>query len=167
MATLNTYQIIRRSKVAITFMVGILGLLIVFSNLSDYNSNYVFVGHVLSMDTTGSHLMYRSIDSEIMHHRIYWMIMTLETIFTTSCLYGAYQLFNHINASAEAFHCAKKYAVLGFLTGLFVYYFCFQVIGNEWFDMDQSKDWNAMSWAQSIVNFLLPALIFLTIKNDN
>ncbi|WP_192552919.1 DUF2165 domain-containing protein [Pseudomonas sp. IzPS59] len=167
MTGLKTSQLIRRSKVAIVFMVGMLGALIVFSNATDYDSNYIYLGHILSMDTTGSHLMYRSINSEMMHHRIYWMIMTLETIFTSACLLGGYQLAKNINASDEQFHEAKKYAVLGFLVALFVYYFCLQVIGNEWFDMDQSKDWNAMKWAQSIVDFLLPALIFLVLKVDS
>jgi len=164
---LKTSQLIRRSKVAIVFMVGMLGAMIVFSNATDYDSNYIYLGHILSMDTTGSHLMYRSINSEMMHHRIYWMIMTLETIFTSACLLGGYQLAKNINASDEQFHEAKKYAVLGFLVALFVYYFCLQVIGNEWFDMDQSKDWNAMKWAKSIVDFLLPALIFLVMKVDS
>ncbi|MCX4220891.1 MULTISPECIES: DUF2165 domain-containing protein [Pseudomonas] len=167
MTYLKTSQLIRRSKVAIVFMVGILGALIVFSNATDYNSNYIYLGHILSMDTTGSHLMYRSINSEMMHHRIYWMIMTLETIFTSACLLGGYQLAKNINASDEQFHEAKKYAVLGFLVALFIYYFCLQVIGIEWFDMDQSEDWNAMKWAQSIVDFLLPALIFLVMKVDS
>ncbi|TFH82888.1 DUF2165 domain-containing protein [Pseudomonas kribbensis] len=167
MTGLKTSQLIRRSKVAIVFMVGMLGALIVFSNATDYDSNYIYLGHILSMDTTGSHLMYRSINSEMMHHRIYWMIMTLETIFTSACLLGGYQLAKNINASDEQFHEAKKYAVLGFLVALFVYYFCLQVIGNGWFDMDQSKDWNAMKWAQSIVDFLLPALIFLVLKVDS
>ncbi|WP_431768344.1 DUF2165 family protein [Pseudomonas koreensis] len=83
------------------------------------------------------------------------------------CLLGGYQLAKNINSSEQQFHEAKKYAVLGFLVALFVYYFCLQVVGNEWFDMDQSKEWNAMSWAQSIVDFLLPALIFLVMKIDN
>ncbi|WP_085578743.1 MULTISPECIES: DUF2165 domain-containing protein [unclassified Pseudomonas] len=167
MGTLTTSQIIRRSKVAIVFMVGAFGVLIVFSNLTDYQSNYIFLGHILSMDTTGSHLTYRAITSDMMHHRIYWMIMTLETIFTSSCLLGCYQLFRQLNASPEQFHEAKKYAVLGFLVALFVYYFCLQVVGNEWFDMDQSNDWNAMMWAQSIVDFLIPALIYLVLKVDS
>ncbi|WP_432218652.1 DUF2165 family protein [Pseudomonas kribbensis] len=167
MTGLKTSQLIRRSKVAIVFMVGMLGAMIVFSNATDYDSNYIYLGHILSMDTTGSHLMYRSINSEMMHHRIYWMIMTLETIFTSACLLGGYQLAKNINASDEQFHEAKKYAVLGILVALFVYYFCLQVIGNEWFDMDRSKDWNAMKWAQSIVDFLLPALIFLVMKVDS
>ncbi len=167
MLSLTTSQIIRRSKVAIVFMVGVLGVLIIYSNASDYNANYTYIAHILSMDTTGSHLIYRAIKSEMMHHRVYWMIMTLETIFTSACLLGGYQLAKNLNSSAEQFHEAKKYAVLGFLVALFIYYFLLQVIGNEWFDMDQSEDWNAMAWAQSIVDFLVPALIFLVMKVDS
>ena len=49
-------------------MIGSLSLfagLVAFDNLTDYGTNYVFVRHVLSMDTTlpGNALMYRSISS--------------------------------------------------------------------------------------------------------
>ena len=40
-------------------------LLVAFGNITDYDSNYVVVQHVLSMDTTfpGNKLMYRAITS--------------------------------------------------------------------------------------------------------
>ena len=49
-------------------MVGSLALfagLVTFDNLTDYETNYAFVRHVLSMDTTlpGNALMHRSIAS--------------------------------------------------------------------------------------------------------
>jgi predicted small integral membrane protein len=48
-------------------MLGSLALfagLVTFDNLTDYQTNYAFVGHVLSMDATppGNALMYRSIN---------------------------------------------------------------------------------------------------------
>lgn len=53
------------------------------------------------------------------------------------------------------------------MTGIVVYYLIFQVILNEWFDMDASLQWNAMEWARGIVDFQMPALIYLVLKNDH
>lgn len=169
MHILTTAHLIRWCKVTIVLMVGVFGVLVVFSNLTDYPSNYEFVGHILSMDTTQGNgsLMYRAITSEMMHHRFYWMIMTLESIFTACCLLGTYQLYRKINAPRKEFHEAKKYAIAGFMIAIFIYYFILQVIGNEWFDMDTSPQWNAMGWARGIVEFLMPALFFLVMKNDH
>ncbi|SEM31632.1 Predicted small integral membrane protein [Pseudomonas sp. ok272] len=169
MVNMTTTCVIRRSKIIIALMAGIFGIFIVFSNLTDYTANYEFIAHILSMDTTrgNSTRTYRAVTSSIMHHRFYWMIITLETIFTTCCLVGAYQLFQKRNASSREFHEAKKYAIAGLTTGTVVYYLIFQVILNEWFDMDMSiLQWHALEWAQGIVDFQMPALIYLALKND-
>ncbi|POA32311.1 MULTISPECIES: DUF2165 family protein [Pseudomonas] len=169
MINFTTACLIRRSKLLLVLMAGGFGLLIVFSNVTDYASNYEFVGHILSMDTTRPNetLRYRAITSPMLHHRIYWMIITLETTYTACCLLGAYQLYTKLNAPRKEFHEAKKYGIVGLMIGIFVYYFCIQVIANEWFDMDTSAEWNAMAWTRSIIGYMMTALIYLSLKTDN
>lgn len=169
MRVITTACLIRQSKVLIALMAGIFGLIIVFSNLTDYSTNHDYIAHILSMDTTrgNSSRLYRAITSSVLHHRFYWMIITLETIFTTCCLIGTYQLYRNIHASRKEFHEAKRFAIVGLVTGIVVYYLIFQVILNEWFDMDASLQWNAMEWARGIVDFQMPALIYLVLKNDH
>ncbi len=72
MINFTTACLIRRSKLALVLMAGGFGLLVVFSNVTDYVSNYEYVGHVLSMDTTRPNeaLRYRAITSPMLHHRI-------------------------------------------------------------------------------------------------
>jgi len=142
------------------------GLLVMYSNFTDYSTNYEYVGHVLSMDTTraNTNISYRAITSPMLHHRIYWIIITLEVMYTAYCLVGTYQLFKNRHASADVFHEAKKLSIVGLLIALFVYYVCLQVIGVEWFNMDESKAWNAKDWARHVVDFILPLLIYLTLK---
>jgi Predicted small integral membrane protein (DUF2165) len=50
-------------------------LLVAFDNITDYGTNYLFVQHVMSMDTTfpGNALMYRSITNPVL-----WRIGDLE-----------------------------------------------------------------------------------------
>ena len=55
------------------FSAGLYALFVFGGNLMDYNSNYEFVHHVLSMDTTfeGNALLWRAIESEVVHHIAY------------------------------------------------------------------------------------------------
>jgi len=64
-------------------MVGSLALfagLVTFDNLTDYETNYAFVRHVLSMDATppGNALMYRSITSPSWWRAAYVLIIAGE-----------------------------------------------------------------------------------------
>ncbi|WLG91379.1 DUF2165 family protein [Pseudomonas cucumis] len=162
----TTDQIIRYSKVILMTYISFFGLIVMYSNFTDYPSNYEYMSHILSMDTTrdNPNLSYRAITSPMLHHRIYWLIITLEVIYTGLCLLGTYYLFRNINASADAFHEAKKFSIIGLLVAIFVYYICIQVIGVEWFNMDESQTWNAKDWARHIVDFILPLLIYMAIR---
>jgi predicted small integral membrane protein len=80
--------------------VSFFGLLMMYSNITDYGSNYEYVAHVLSMDTTqATTCSDRAIISPMLQHRIYWLIITLEVMFTTFCMLGVYQLLKNINSS--------------------------------------------------------------------
>ncbi|CAI8710681.1 MULTISPECIES: DUF2165 family protein [Pseudomonas] len=166
MDNLNTDKLIRYSKVILMAYISFFGLLVMYSNMTDYSSNYEYVGHILSMDTTlvNPNIRYRAIESPILHHRIYWFIITMEVTWTVYCLIGTFHLLRKINASSQEFHEAKKFSIIGLLTAIFIYYVCLQTIGVEWFDMDTSQAWNAKDWARHIVDFSLPLLIYIAIK---
>lgn len=166
MNNLTTDKLIRYSKVILMAYISFFGLMVMYSNFTDYPSNYEYVSHILSMDTTRENLnlSYRAITSPILHHRIYWFIITLEVVYTAFCLLGTYHLYRNINAPAAVFHEAKKFSIVGLLIGFFVYYICLQVIGTEWFNMDESAIWNAKDWARHIVDFMFPLLIYIALK---
>ena len=161
-------KIIRYSKFLLMTYISLFGLLVLFSNLTDYSSNYEYVAHILSMDTTRENLSlsYRAITSPILHHRIYWFIISLEVIYSAFFLVGAYHFYRNINAPAEVFHEAKKFSIIGLMFAIFVYYVCLQVIGVEWFNMDESQIWNAKDWARHIVDFIFPLLIFVALRTE-
>jgi len=166
MNTLNISQTIRISKAALMSFISFFGVLVLVNDFTDYSTNYGYLAHILSMDTTYAreNYSYRAITSPMAHHRVYWLIITLEVLFTVSCIVGTYQLFKNINNSARKFHEAKKFAVIGLLIAIFIYYVCFQVIGVEWFNMDESRHWNYKEWARHIVVFILPLLIYLVMR---
>lgn len=166
MNQLTTDQTIRISKAILMLFISFFGLMLIYSNFADYATNYEYVAHILSMDTTrtGTKYGYRAITSPMAHHRIYWLIITLDVLFTALCIVGTYQLFKNLSNSSEEFHEAKKFSLVGLLIAIFIYYICFQVIGVEWFNMDESPHWNYKSWARDIVNFILPLMIYIAIR---
>jgi predicted small integral membrane protein len=121
------------------------------------------------MDTTPNlhKHSYRAITSPLLHHRIFWLIITLEIMFTLFCILGTYYLYKNISASKEAFHESKKFAVIGLLIGLFIYYVCFQAIGIEWFNMDESAKWNYRDWGRQAVDFILLSLIYIALRIES
>ncbi|WP_460147877.1 DUF2165 family protein [Pseudomonas sp. S2_A02] len=166
MNSLTTAKTIRISKILLMAYISFFGLLVMYSNFTDYATNYEYVGHVLSMDTANNSEKtdYRAITSPMLHHRIYWLIITLEVTYTVYCLMGTYHLYRKLNASAKEFHEAKKFSIIGLMIGLFIYYVCLQVIGVEWFNMDKSQAWNAKDWARHIVDFMLPLLMYVALR---
>jgi len=62
--------------------IGVLTGLACLNNLTDYNTNFALVQHVLSMDTTfpESTLRWRAITSSTVHHAAYWLIIATEGV---------------------------------------------------------------------------------------
>src|ERR1700688_632029 len=73
---------IRLTKIALSFVFAAFAFLVTFDNITDYASNYVFVQHVLSMDTTfrDNALMYRSITTHAIWNIAYWLIIASEGV---------------------------------------------------------------------------------------
>lgn len=161
-------KIIRFAKIIVLFTVGMLALLVVFGNITDYNSNYQFVRHILSMDTTmeGNSIMYRAITSTALHHAAYIIIICWETLVMLLCFKGVYDMTKNINGTAEEFHKAKAFGILGLTACCILWFFGFQVIAAEWYGMWMSK-WNGLPDATRLVTYMFLSMIFISIKNDD
>ena len=70
-------MITRTAKLFLLAALGLFYSLVVFNNLTDFNSNYQFVRHVLMMDTTfpGNHGMWRALASPGVHLVFYFAIV--------------------------------------------------------------------------------------------
>lgn len=168
MCSLSTMKAIRLAKVAMVTFFGLLAAVVVFGNVTDYGSNYNFVTHVLSMDTTfpGNTIMYRAITSTWIHHALYWLIIATEAVITILCLWGAYNMCKKLNASAEEFHQSKKIAIIAMVLSSALWFFGFQVVAGEWFGMWMSK-WNGLPDATRLCLSIYATLIFISLKNDD
>ena len=66
-------NVVRCIKSLLVGSVALFALLVAWNNVVDYGSNFAFVQHVLSMDTTfeGNALMHRAITTPALHHAAY------------------------------------------------------------------------------------------------
>jgi predicted small integral membrane protein len=160
---------IRLVKVAMVASCALFALLVAFNNLVDYGSNYAFVGHTLSMDSTfaGNALKGRAITSPALWTAAYWLIIAAEAVTGLLLAFGALRLSLSLREPATRFNAAKLPAVLGFGLGFLLWFTGFMVIGGEWFAMWQSKDWNGVPSAFRFDVVLLLVLIFVMQKDDD
>ncbi len=161
-------MVLRLAKSLLVLSVGLFSLLVGSDNIIDYGTNFEFVRHVMSMDTTfpGNKLMWRAITSEPLHHVAYWGIIAGELLTGALCTWGAWRLFAERWAPAGVFNTAKGVAIAGLVTGFFLWFFGFLVVGGEWFQMWQSQTWNGQEAAFRFIGCIGLVLIFVTLEDD-
>jgi predicted small integral membrane protein len=135
--------------------------LLVFNNLTDYESNYAFVHHVLLMDSTfpGNHGMWRAIHRQWMQAAFYDSIICWEAVTMLLLWAGALKLLRAVCKPGTAFRKAMTLAVGGLTVSLLMWFVAFLSIGGEWFLMWQSPTWNGQEAAFRM--FLVVGVVLL------
>ncbi|MGR2705791.1 hypothetical protein B7453_03425 [Pseudomonas sp. IB20] len=153
----------RYAKIILTLVLAAFAGLVAFNNITDYGSNFAFVKHVLSMDTTfpDNAAMYRSITTPGLWHAAYALIILGEALTALLLAWGALSLWRARHAPAIAFNRAKAGATTGLALGFLVWFFGFMVVGGEWFLMWQSHQWNGQEAAFKFYMAILGVQIFL------
>ena len=152
----------RYAKIIMSLALAAFCLLVAFDNLTDYGTNYLFLQHVMSMDTTfpGNALMYRSITNPVLWQIAYALIIAAEALTGLLFLAGAIRLFQVRNAPGAAFNDAKALVIAGATLAFRVWFFGFMVVAGEWFAMWQSATWNGQEAAFRFYMAVLGVLIF-------
>jgi predicted small integral membrane protein len=160
--------VIRAAKVLLVAAIAVFASLVAFGNLTDYNTNFAFVEHVLSMDTIlpFSTIKYRAISSPELHHVAYVIIIAAEATTTVLCWIGAAKLAHHLRAGDGGFNRAKTSAIAGLTLGFLLWQVGFVSIGGEWFGMWQSQQWNGVEGAFRIVITIAVVLIFVAMPDQ-
>lgn len=154
---------IRYAKIILVLFLAIFASVAGVNNILDYNSNFHFVQHVLSMDTTfpDNKLAYRAITTPWVWHFAYCLIIALELLTAGSLALGAQSLWCARHSSGWAFGSAKRWAIVGLTLGFGLWFLGFLVIGGEWFLMWQSPHWNGQENAFKFCMTCVVALIFI------
>jgi len=154
---------LRAAKVLLVFAVALFYSLVVFNNVTDYDSNYQFVRHVMMMDSTfpGNHGMWRAINSSALHTAFYLAIIIWEAVAMALCWWGGVRLVKTLHESSAAFNSAKGISVVGLTVSLLQWLVAFLGVGAEWFLMWQSKTWNGQEAA--FRNFTVIGIVLLLV----
>jgi predicted small integral membrane protein len=142
-------MITRAAKTVVVAGVAFYYSLVVFNNLTDFNSNLVFVRHTLSMDTTfpGNSGMWRAIHSPAIQAAFYLSIIAWEVLTAILLWWGSMRLMLALRQPAAAFNAAKSVPVAALTLSLMMWLIAFLAVGGEWFLMWQSAQWNGQSAA--------------------
>ena len=162
-------MIVRLSKAMLTLSAGIFGLLAGLDNIIDYETNFAFVRHVLSMDTTfpDGGLRWRALTGAWVHHAAYVAIIVSELAVGIVCVLGAWRIFAARARPAQSFNGAKATAIAGLAAGFVLYFFGFMVVGGEWFQMWQSQTWNGQDAAFRFAASFGLILIFVAMEDTD
>lgn len=154
-------MMIRVAKLFLLSGVALFITLVVFNNLTDYNSNAQFVCHVLLMDTTfpGNSGMWRSISSPAVDFVFYLSIIGWEIVTAVLLWWGILRLLRVLYQPAAVFNAAKSLPVLALTVSLLMWLVAFLTVGGEWFLMWQSRTWNGQEAA--FRNFTVFGVVFL------
>lgn len=162
-------QIVRLAKVAMTAALAAFAFIVTYDNIVDYGTNYEFVKHVLSMDTTfpGNKLMGRAITDPRLWALGYAAIIAAEGVVFLLLAVATVSMLMALRGPAASFQRAKTWMVAGATAGFMVWFFGFMVVGGEYFAMWQSKTWNGQEPAFRFYMTLLAVLIFVNQKDEN
>jgi len=152
---------LRAAKTALVFGVALFYSFVVLNNLTDYDSNFQFIRHVLMMDSTftGNHGMWRAMNRPAWHSVFYLSIIAWECVTMVLCWWGGFRLAVSLKQNAKVFRDAKNIAIAGLTLSLLMWLVAFLSVGGEWFLMWQSKTWNGQEAAFRM--FTVVGIVFL------
>ncbi len=152
--------------------------LVAFGNMTDYATNYAFVQHVLSMDTTNfggkpgqgldPDIMWRAITSPVVWNIAYIAIIVWETLAALALIAGAVLLIRGL-IRGRGYRSAKALSTIGLLMIVLLFYGGFIAVGGEWFGMWRSTQWNGLDTAlrDGLLSAVTLILIHATVAGWN
>ncbi|MCW8966185.1 MAG: DUF2165 domain-containing protein [Candidatus Pacearchaeota archaeon] len=159
----NRKEAVRFLKLSLVLSTAVFFTIVAFNNLVDYGSNYEFVRHVLMMDTTfeGNSLMWRAIDSSLIHNIFYWIIILWEILIAIILWISGIKL---LSKRKKVYEMGITKGVVGLTFSLLLWFLAFITVGGEWFVMWQSSVWNGQDAAfrMFVINGL--TLLYLFFK---
>jgi len=156
-------MITRVAKLLLLAGIALYYTLVVFNNLTDFDSNYQFVRHTLSMDTTfpGNNGMGRALHSSVIQLVFYLSIIAWEILTAILCWWGAIRLLRALRLPSIKFNKAKGVPIAALTLSLLMWLVAFLSVGGEWFLMWQSASWNGQQAAFRM--FTVVGIVFLAL----
>jgi predicted small integral membrane protein len=152
---------LRTAILVLTAIAALYMTLVVFNNLTDFDTNRAFVVHVLAMDTTfkSPNTMWRAITSSGLAVTVYVLIIIWEAV-TAAVLIAAVISWSRSYKNDGKTQASRSLSTIGWLMMLALFGGGFIAVGGEWFEMWQSSTWNGL---QPAMNNLIIASVGLIV----
>jgi predicted small integral membrane protein len=159
---------VRLSKIVMTAGLAFWAFLVTLGNVTDYDSNWLFVQHVLAVDTVfaNSNLTRRAITSPAIQALAYWAIIALEGLTSLAFLAATILMARSLRAGTAAFQRAKSVTAIGVALAFGLWFIGFMAIGGEWFAMWQSNTWNGQDTAFKFYMTVLAVAVYVFLDTD-
>ncbi len=146
-------------KALVVAVIAAFFTLIVFNNVTDYETNLLCVQSVLGMEGIQiRNVLWRAIESPGIITAVYVLIIVTEAIIAFLCWLAAILLFSGQGG--------KLWATLGLTLGFSLFMFGFVAIGGEWFYMWQHPTFAGLQQKAAIFALvMLGSLLFVTSKD--
>jgi predicted small integral membrane protein len=128
-------------------------LLVAFGNITDYRTDFAFVQHVLSMDTTNfgatpgtgldPDVMWRSLSDHTVWNVAYVAVIVWESLVAVVLL-AACAAWIRALVKQGTFDRARALSSIGLLMIIALFFGGFIGVGGEWFQMWRSTTWNGL-----------------------
>lgn len=159
---------VRLSKIVMTGGIALWAFIVTLNNITDYDSNWTYVHHVLAMDTVfpDSTLTSRAITDPALQTAAYWIIIAIEGLTCLAFVVATYLMLTKLSAPKAAFQKAKNFTAVGVLLGFGLWFIGFMGIAGGWFVMWQSKIWNAQDDSFKFYMTILAVGIYVFLDSD-
>ena len=161
-------MIVRTAKTFLVFGIILYYTIAILNNLIDYDLNYQYIKHVLTMDTifADSHSMWRALRSPIWHQLFYVTIIIWEIADLMLCAWGGVRMVMTLRANVVEFNQAKNNVVAALSLSLLMWLVAFFCVGGEWFLMWQSNSWNGQEAALQMFN-IVGLIMLIVMQPEN
>jgi predicted small integral membrane protein len=159
-------MIVQLGQTAMVAAVALLFTLFAFGNITDPDTNWQFVRHVMAMDTIfpDSTLRWRAVTDPGVQKAVYGLIIATESATAILLWLGAARMLATLRG--PGFVHAKRTAVAGLMLGFLLYAVAFMAIAGEWFAMWQSQTWNGQASAARFIALIGIVLIVLMLPES-
>ncbi len=128
--------------------------LVAFGNITDFDTNYAFVQHVLAMDTTNfgqeagtgldPDVMWRAIDVPWIWTVAYLGVIAWETLAAVVLIAACVCWIVALVKRRSAYDTPRALSTIGLLMIVVLFFGGFITVGGEWFNMWRSQAWNGL-----------------------
>jgi len=156
---------IRLSQIVLVALLGVYGIMNCLNNILDPQANLVFVEKIMGMEDIfpNNPQAWRGVSHPVLQRIGFGLIVMMELFTGLFCLAGSYQMFRSRDVSADLFDQAKKWARLGIVLGIVLWFGGFVIAGGEWFLSWQSENFDGVELGMRNGIFYLGVLIFVSL----